>query len=38
MTQNQTELRLIRMSEVETQEVRWLWYPYIPQVSLRTYG
>lgn len=30
MTQKQTELRLIRMSEVETQEVRWLWHPYIP--------
>lgn len=30
MTQKQTELRLIRMSEVETQEVRWLWRPYIP--------
>ena len=34
MTQNQTELRLIRMSEVETQEVHWLWYPYIPQGKL----
>lgn len=34
MTQNQPELRLIRMSEVETQEVRWLWYPYIPQGKL----
>lgn len=34
MTQNQTELRLIRMSEVELQEVRWLWYPYIPQGKL----
>lgn len=30
MTQKQTELCLIRMSEVETQEVRWLWRPYIP--------
>ncbi len=30
MTQKKTELRLIRMSEVETQEVRWLWRPYIP--------
>lgn len=30
MTQKQTELRLIRMSEVETQEVHWLWHPYIP--------
>ncbi|MCI9225979.1 MAG: AAA family ATPase [Acutalibacter sp.] len=34
MTQKQTELRLIRMSEVELQEVRWLWYPYIPQGKL----
>lgn len=34
MTQNQTEFRLIRMSEVETQEVHWLWYPYIPQSKL----
>ncbi len=34
MTQNQPELRLIRMSEVETQEVHWLWYPYIPQGKL----
>lgn len=34
MTQKQTEPRLIRMSEVELQEVRWLWYPYIPQGKL----
>lgn len=26
----QTELKLLRMSEVETEEVKWLWYPYIP--------
>ena len=24
------ELKLIPMSEIETEEVRWLWYPYIP--------
>ena len=24
------ELRLIQMSEVTAEEVRWLWYPYIP--------
>ena len=24
------ELKLISMSEVETEEVKWLWYPYIP--------
>ena len=23
-------LKLIRMSDVETEKVRWLWYPYIP--------
>jgi len=22
--------RLIRMSDIATEEVRWLWYPYIP--------
>lgn len=25
-----TELKMIRMSEVESQEVKWLWYPFIP--------
>ncbi len=24
------ELQIIRLSEVKTQEVKWLWYPYIP--------
>lgn len=24
------ELKLISMSEIETEEVKWLWYPYIP--------
>ena len=24
------ELRLISMSEIQTEKVRWLWYPYIP--------
>lgn len=23
--------KIIRMSEIEPQEVKWLWYPYIPQ-------
>lgn len=27
--QNET-LKLIRMNEVEAQEIQWLWYPYIP--------
>lgn len=30
MTQSENKLHLIRMSDVETQEVQWLWYPYIP--------
>ena len=34
MTQKQTDLRLIRMSEVEIQEVQWLWHPYIPRGKL----
>ena len=25
-----TKLKLITMSEIQTEEVRWLWYPYIP--------
>ena len=24
------ELKLIHMSEIEAEEVKWLWYPYIP--------
>lgn len=24
------ELKIIRMSDVELKEVKWLWYPYIP--------
>ena len=27
---NNTELRLIKMSDVEPTKVEWLWYPYIP--------
>ena len=30
MEEQKTELKMIRMSEVEPQEVKWLWYPYIP--------
>ena len=29
-----TELKMIRMSEVETQEIKWLWYPFIPYGKL----
>lgn len=24
------ELRLIKMSSVEVEEIQWIWYPYIP--------
>ena len=24
------EMKLVSMSEIELQEVEWLWYPYIP--------
>ena len=27
-------LKMIRMSEVESQEVKWLWYPFIPYGKL----
>ena len=30
MSENQKGLKLIRMSDVETIEIKWLWYPYIP--------
>ena len=30
MEGQKTELKMIRMSEVESQEVKWLWYPFIP--------
>lgn len=26
----ENELKLIRISEIELQEVQWLWFPYIP--------
>ena len=32
MEDNKTELKLIQMSEVEAEEVSWLWYPFIPVV------
>ena len=30
MSNQETQLRIVKMSEVELQEVNWLWYPYIP--------
>lgn len=29
-----TELKMIRMSEIQTQEIKWLWYPFIPYGKL----
>lgn len=30
MGENSTQLKLISMSEINAEEVHWLWYPYIP--------
>ena len=34
MEEQKAELKLIRLSEVESQEVEWLWYPFIPYGKL----
>ena len=34
MEEQKTELKMIRMSEVESQEVKCLWYPFIPYGKL----
>lgn len=34
MEGQKVELKMIRMSEVESQEVKWLWYPFIPYGKL----
>lgn len=34
MKNEKTELKMIRMSEIETQEIKWLWYPFIPYGKL----
>ena len=34
MEGQKTGLKMIRMSEVESQEVKWLWYPFIPYGKL----
>ena len=34
MEENKTELKLIHMSEIESEEVSWLWYPFIPYGKL----
>ena len=34
MEEQKTELKLIKMSEIESQEIKWLWYPFIPYGKL----
>lgn len=34
MENEKTELKMIRMSEIQTQEINWLWYPFIPYGKL----
>ena len=34
MEEQKIELKLIRMSEVQSQEIEWLWYPFIPYGKL----
>lgn len=34
MEDNKTELKLIQMSEIESEKVSWLWYPFIPYGKL----
>ena len=34
MEEQKTELKMIQMSEVQSQEVKWLWYPFIPYGKL----
>lgn len=34
MTKQKTELRMIKMSDVQSQEIEWLWYPFIPYGKL----
>jgi len=34
MEETKIELQLIKMSEIQSQEVSWLWYPFIPYGKL----
>ncbi len=34
MEEIKTELQMIKMSEIQSQEVEWLWYPFIPYGKL----
>ena len=29
-----TELKMIHLSEIESQQIKWLWYPFIPYGKL----
>ena len=34
MAGTRTELQMIKMSEIQSQEVAWLWFPFIPYGKL----
>ena len=34
MEDTKTELQLIKLSEIQSQEVSWLWFPFIPYGKL----
>ena len=34
MEEQKTELKLIKMSDVQSQEIEWLWFPFIPYGSI----
>jgi len=34
MEEQKTELKMIKMSDVQSQEIEWLWYPFIPYGKL----
>jgi hypothetical protein len=34
MEEKRTELKMIKMSEVQSQKIEWLWYPFIPYGKL----
>lgn len=34
MEETRTELQMIKMSEIQSQEAAWMWYPFIPYGKL----
>lgn len=34
MAETRTELQMIKMSEIQSQKVAWLWFPFIPYGKL----